>query len=209
MNVFIIGGGVNYHTMFKKLGFTPIEDLNNADLVCFTGGADVSPEFYGEEEHLRTHSDLARDFRELDFYRSALLLEIPMVGICRGGQFLHVMNGGKLYQHVDHHAIGDTHYLSDIQTGEQHSVTSTHHQMMAPRLYKDKGLVVATAQESVWKEHVSNGEVVRHLSTLPDIEVMWYEDTDCLCFQPHPELEGAESTYLYFKNLLTRFNLTK
>ena len=201
MKVFIIGGGMAYHTMFNNLGFEVVEDIYTADALCFTGGADVNPELYEEDFHPRTHMNPQRDVEEIALYKFALNRRIPMMGVCRGGQFLHVMNGGKLYQHVGGHAVGGTHKATDVQTGEEVYVTSTHHQMMKKGA---TGELVATANESGNKEFMRDGKVASHLAS-PDVEVMWYKDTKCLCFQPHPEFEGADSTYLYFKNLLERY----
>lgn len=42
-----------------------------------------------------------------------------MVGICRGAQFLNVMAGGKMIQHVEGHAIHGTHEIvvTDVYGG--------------------------------------------------------------------------------------------
>lgn len=203
MKIFIIGGGMAYRTLFNNLGFEVVDDIYTAESLCFTGGADVNPELYGEGFHPRTHMNPQRDVEEIALYKFALNRRMPMLGICRGGQFLHVMNGGKLYQHVNGHAIGGTHKATDVQTGAEVYVTSTHHQMMRQGL---TGELVCHANISGNKEFVPDEDVKSHLDS-PDVEVMWYEDNKCLCFQPHPELVGADSTYLYFKNLLERYNV--
>src|SRR5690606_36449796 len=84
--------------------------LGMPDLICFTGGADVSAELYGEE-NTYSFCDPERDEEERIIYDMALAHGIPMVGICRGGQFLNVMNGGKMIQHIEGHS-GDR----EIQT---------------------------------------------------------------------------------------------
>ena len=47
--VYVVGGGYAYERMFKQAGFALAASMQGADLLCFTGGADVSPELYGEE----------------------------------------------------------------------------------------------------------------------------------------------------------------
>lgn len=203
--VYIINGSVQYDKLFSSLGFDIVYQVENADLVCFTGGADVTPSLYGQDKHIQTYNSEMRDAVESVEYADAKRLGVPMVGICRGGQFLHVMNGGSLYQHVDGHATGAPHKALDVQTGVEHLVTSTHHQMMSD---VGIGTVVATAHEATKLEYMigRRGEMI---DPVADIEVMWHEETKCLCFQPHPEFSwsivGAESTYLYFKNLLERY----
>lgn len=205
MRIFLIGGNIAYQRMFNDLGFIIEDDIYSADVLCFTGGADVNPELYGEEQHPLTFIHPERDVEEIALFKFALNRRIPMVGICRGAQFLHVMNGGRLWQDVDNHAINGTHKATDVLTGETVMVTSTHHQMME---YKHgEGELVCKADVSFSKTSVVNGKPHTTIATRNiDVEVMYHKQTRCLCFQPHPELEGAESTYLYFKNLLERYN---
>jgi putative glutamine amidotransferase len=188
--------------MFNNLGFTVVDSIYAAQVLCFTGGADVSPSLYGEDKHPRTSVNAIRDEEEVAIYKFALNRRIPMVGICRGAQFLHIMNGGSLYQDVDNHAIYGTHEAIDILTQEVVDVTSTHHQMMRNA---GEGEVVCTANLSTRKEYMSDNGVKKDNNFKEDLEVVWHKSTRCLCFQPHPELEGADSTYLYFKNLLERY----
>lgn len=202
--VIVINGTIQYFNMFNKLGFEIVEDINEADLVCFTGGADVMPALYNESRHPKTHTDPARDDFEAEVFKTAKGLGKPMVGICRGGQFLHVMNKGRLFQHCNGHATADGHGATCLLTGEEITVTSTHHQMMMLNV----GELVCVANETHWREWM-NGNIVAKDYDPKDVEVVWHEETKCLCFQPHPEFhwtkKGAESTYLYFKNLLTHF----
>src|SRR5690554_3184603 len=103
--------------MFINRGHKVVQTAEEADLVCFIGGEDVQPSLYGEHDHPSTHTNPARDEMEEKLFHYCLNEGIPMAGICRGAQFLNVMNGGKLYQDVDNHATGNTHlaftYFSD------------------------------------------------------------------------------------------------
>ena len=85
----------------------PLTD-NEADLkqligMChgflFTGGQDVSPDLYGEEplEGLLDTCE-QRDAMDLIVLREALKMNRPVLGICRGLQFINVSLGGTLYQ---------------------------------------------------------------------------------------------------------------
>jgi hypothetical protein len=92
----------------------------------------------------------------------------------------------------------------DKITGEVHRVTSTHHQMMRPG---DGALVLAVAREAGMKLadgdewHIEHDRKTRK-EELEDVEVIWYEDTKSLCFQPHPEFGGAQACTDYFFDLL-------
>lgn len=106
-----------------------IEDhYTTADLVIFTGGSDVTPSLYGEQ-NVASNCDWLRDVREQEIFHYCRDHHIPMFGICRGSQFLHVMMGGKLWQDVDNHC--DIHNVVDMDTGKLvRDTISTHHQMV-------------------------------------------------------------------------------
>ncbi|MCR4788195.1 MAG: gamma-glutamyl-gamma-aminobutyrate hydrolase family protein [Lachnospiraceae bacterium] len=82
------------------------------DGFLFTGGHDVSPEIYGEKplEGL-VASCKKRDEMESAVLRKAIEKDKPVLGICRGIQFINAKLGGTLYQDLplqhpsetDHH----------------------------------------------------------------------------------------------------------
>ena len=69
------------------------------DGFLFTGGQDVAPQLYGEATR-PTCGELchARDTLERELLRQALERDKPILGICRGLQFLNAALGGTLYQ---------------------------------------------------------------------------------------------------------------
>lgn len=194
----------HYHILFLELGFCLVKTVEEADVVCFTGGADVSPEWYGHSKMKETMVDAARDEADL-----SVLLKCDSkfkVGICRGGQFLNcVANRGWMFQHVDNHAISGTHRLIDYETGVEWNVTSTHHQMMYPAPDAE---VVAGACLSENKYHSAPNGNEFHIICDPteeDVEVVWYDETMSLCFQPHPEFPNAKETREYFAECMARY----
>lgn len=93
------------------------EILDFIDGIIFTGGNDLSPNFYNEEEKhneglmgslnnldnknasLFSKEVPERDIQEITLMKKALLnKKIPILGICRGAQILNVSLGGTLYQ---------------------------------------------------------------------------------------------------------------
>ncbi len=182
-----------YSQMFRQEGWLIVENIEQADLVQFTGGTDVSPYLYGEKHvHPRTHSLAERDKKEAIVYAVALRASLPMAGICRGAQFLNVMCGGKLWQDVSGHASGSPHIILDMVTNEEFRATSTHHQMM---IVGRAGKVIGVADESKWRSSMSkNGVVISHkLKEIKDFdpEIVIYDEAKVLCFQPHPEFAGV------------------
>ena len=197
--VYIVGGGLDFTKMFTQRKWDITQDLFSCDLIQLTGGSDVSPSFYGEIPHKLTHSNLIRDKRERIIFNIALKHKIPMAGVCRGGQFLNIMNGGTMWQHVDGHVGVGVHKTVDMETGESFYATSTHHQLMNPH---KSGKVLAVARESTRKEKIGkNGQIISLLSSDGhDVEVMFYLKSKSLCFQPHPEYAGHDDlTKRYFE----------
>lgn len=186
-------------TMFYKRGWSAVNDPEDADLIQFIGGADVSPSLYQEEKHATTKCDPERDERECSIFYSNL--GKPMSGICRGGQLLNVLSGGKLWQHVDRHTTSHMAYLPDDNRGL--FVTSTHHQMMRP---SDDAVLIATAKISTMKE--TGSERFASGDSL-DVEAVFYPNTNCLCYQPHPEYvnEMHLCQTLYFDLIKKWFNV--
>lgn len=185
--VFVVGGSDGLIAgMFIARGFELTSNPFTADLYQFTGGEDVTPEIYG---HKNTNSgnSFLRDVEEMGFYALAKRLGIPMVGICRGGQFLNVMCGGTMLQDV----VGHTRSHEIITATTKLQATSTHHQMMqlGPR-----GLLVA------WAE-------LYRAEGRPDPEVVFYEHDKCLCFQPHPEYVGHKGLQDYYFDLIKQLLL--
>lgn len=199
--VFIVESSRQYDTMFTEAGWTLVGNLYDADLVQFTGGEDVSPFLYGQPKHPTTYSDPRRDLVESGYYSWAQRRNIPMAGICRGGQFLNVMNGGSMYQDVKAHAIHGTHEVKDIITAKKHQVTSTHHQMMKPG--KSATWIALGDEAHYIIDH--NGAEFFDAGSMNSIEVVHYAPTNSLCFQPHPEFTGAFSTRDYYFELLERY----
>lgn len=201
LKVFIISGNTNYHNLFMNMGFEIISNLKEdvPDLVVFTGGEDVDPALYKEKSHPRTFYSRYRDMQEKELFKEFLEMDIPMVGICRGGQFLNVMNGGRMFQHVSNHTRD--HYIIDTETKKKIFSTSTHHQMMRP---SESAVVLSVAYEGGKKESMEKGYPTDHLDEVEDIEAVFYPHTKCLCFQPHPEF-GTTELQEYFASLVSKY----
>jgi len=73
--------------------------MENIDGLILPGGEDINPVYYKEIHH----NKLANISPRLDAYEMILLKiasrkKIPILGICRGMQFINVFFGGNLYQ---------------------------------------------------------------------------------------------------------------
>lgn len=196
--------------------------LQFADVVVFTGGSDVDPNIYGERRHSSTHSNINRDIVEQKIYDYCKKNQIKMAGICRGSQFLTVMNGGKIVQHINHHAIGDTHDITvkdRSQTAvvrlEHVQVTSTHHQMMYPwsMKFEDYEILAYAKSLSAYYDGAPECELTEHYldnevssADIVEPEVVWYPNSASLCCQFHPEIMDEKSGgFKYYQRLLAGY----
>lgn len=167
------------------------------DFLVFWGGEDVTPAMYGQERIYAYAPDTHRDHREASIFREAKERGIPMLGICRGSQFLCVMSGGELYQDIGReHCNGHQHKVW-TQDGKTFDVTSTHHQMMSPQKVNHK--VIAYAKEA----HIFKKEGLVEAPQF-DYEIVWFPDTKCLGVQGHPEYLTRHSEFSQYT-----FNLIK
>ncbi|MFU2180987.1 gamma-glutamyl-gamma-aminobutyrate hydrolase family protein [Streptococcus pluranimalium] len=113
------------------------------DKVILTGGQNINPALYGQE-NLATNTD-DDFFEERDLFEIAILAEAlkegkPIFTVCRGTQLMNVALGGSLHQDIENHwqdQPGD--YLSQDMVvakdsplyaiyGEHNRINSFHHQ---------------------------------------------------------------------------------
>jgi gamma-glutamyl-gamma-aminobutyrate hydrolase PuuD len=200
----------SYHDMWQRWGYTPIGNPLNADVIQFTGGEDVNPSLYGEAVHPTTYFSRDRDELCIELFQIGKANNIPMAGICRGGQFLNVINGGKMFQDCDGHGVFGTHKATIRESGLIVDVTSTHHQIMRP---SEDGIVLLEAEKlGNYKEHItlnkelSDKWMVWNNNTADDIESVYYEASNSLCYQPHPEYCDENSSCVQtYKSFLRNY----
>ncbi len=100
------------------------EVLQHADGVLMTGGQDVDPKLY-KAEKLELCGEISpeRDAMEKALVKVALEMDIPVLGICRGIQFINVYFGGTLWQDIPSQ-VGDkiTHSMTPPYDRAVHEV---------------------------------------------------------------------------------------
>jgi putative glutamine amidotransferase len=74
--------------------------MSTVDALVLTGGADVEPERYGQEQHPTTYIRPNRDAFEFGLFEAARKAGKPVLGVCRGLQVMSVALGGTLVQHL-------------------------------------------------------------------------------------------------------------
>lgn len=146
-----------YQAAIKHYGATPVlmtlskfRETNVQDVhgILLPGGCDIDPSTYNCPREIFTQfTDDKRDHLELKFAEEAIRFNIPVLGICRGMQILHIAGGGQLYQdisacrekgkpEINHYKphnikIEEHDLLRTILATGALTVNSTHHQCIA------------------------------------------------------------------------------
>ena len=202
--VFIVGGDHVIAKMYENNGYRIVDSLEDAHIIQFTGGHDVTPDLYGHIKHPLTYNSPLRDKVEKEIFDRVRGLDKLKVGICRGSQFLCVMNGGRLFQDVDNHAIGGTHplyYAEDFGRGDIVYVTSTHHQMQDPYALGMRASIWGYTVRATYRDYGEQQRLKLNAKSKPDVEIVYYSDTASLAFQPHPEYGVKSCEDLFFRCL--------
>lgn len=105
------------------------EELERALSLCngvlFTGGQDVNPAIYGQDR-LPVCGEISaeRDGEERYLLKRCIERDIPLLGICRGIQFINAALGGTLFQDLPaQHAGGVNHCMTPPYDRPVHRVT--------------------------------------------------------------------------------------
>ena len=145
--------------------------IRECDGLLLPGGQDVEPALYGEARSEQCGPTCpARDTMEGILLDAAIRLDKPVLGICRGLQFLNTHTGGTLYQDLaSEHPTGISHRMTppydrvahqvtieresplyEIIGSKEYGVNSCHHQairdlspILAPAATSEDGLIEA------------------------------------------------------------------
>ncbi|MBR9870596.1 MAG: type 1 glutamine amidotransferase [Gammaproteobacteria bacterium] len=70
------------------------------DGLVLSGGTHVHPERYGQQPQVTARYNPKRDDTDYRLLEQAEAIGIPVLGICRGAQFINIFHGGSLCQNV-------------------------------------------------------------------------------------------------------------
>lgn len=165
----------------------PANSMEEATVVLFEGGSDVSSWVYNRRPHPSSYHDANRDRREIEVFKKARAMGKPMVGTCRGHQLLGALNGALLVQDQQNRA---RHPIS-TEDGKTIMVTSSHHQAVAPwNLSSDDFRLIGWSKgESPyhWGEYDGDELVIGAAPDDRETEIIYWPKTRCLGSQGHIE----------------------
>jgi len=185
--IYVVGSQKHYANWMQG---EVVEKMHNADVVLFTGGADVNPKLYNRTRHPETYFDERRDAEEEREFNFAMFLGKPMVGVCRGAQFLCVKASGQLIQHQE-----DPIPWHEITTwdGRKFTMNSLHHQAQFPYALRPKEYRIIAWTKNISKYHHGHNETTELMYDLMpaygrEVEIAYYPKVHSLCIQGHPEM---------------------
>lgn len=185
--IFVVGSALDYAGFITDSQL--VSNIKEADIVLFTGGEDVSPSLYKTRPHPSTYCNKERDKAEVSVFKKIRPDQLAL-GICRGSQFLCVMNGGKLVQDCRGHAIYGTHGITDGKV--EYEITSTHHQMQYPYNLDQKDYTLLFKSSEFRSSGYYDGGNIEYekISEFGEPEIVLYHKENmpkCLAIQGHPE----------------------
>jgi gamma-glutamyl-gamma-aminobutyrate hydrolase PuuD len=200
MKVYIVGGANNYVNFIENVEL--VDKLEDAQLVVFTGGEDVTPSLYGCKKHPKTYNNPKRDEKEQSIFNRIDPKKQVVYGCCRGSQFVTVMNGGLLVQNVNSHALWHTHAITD--GSKIYQITSTHHQMMYPFNLKS-GYNILFVSYGISSDFYEGDKINSDTIFSREPEIVLYNRDGfpkCLAVQGHPEMIPDSQVAKMINNLI-------
>lgn len=176
--------------------------LEGIDALVLWGGEDIHPSYYNEPPHKHNQAGFAPSNRDRMEWKAMLYCKmhnIPIIGVCRGAQFLCAFAGGRLVQHSTGHNCG--HHNIITVDGEEMNVTSAHHQMMYPWDVEHELLAWSSTKRSDKYEDGEN-KAIPEARNYPEPEVVYFPKVRGLGVQGHPEWMSERSRFVEWFNEL-------
>lgn len=181
-----------------RYGMDLVDNLEECDLVVLCGGGDIHPSHYNSKEHPCTaaYSKDGRDKKEIELVKEAIILNKKVFGICRGLQLIHVVLGGKLYQHLHNHpSYHKCTGVTDISTNSVH-----HQNPMCDLPFME---VLLRSEEECLAEYYDVIEREFKNEFIQTVEAAKYRGFKCGGVQFHPEaFNPSEDSIEFSLNLI-------
>jgi len=171
------------------------EIVRRLDGLIITGGPDVAPELYGEENRDARGVSLLRDNYEIALATEAKRQVRPLLGICRGVQVMNVAFGGSLIQDIPKECpTTHSHVRGPDQVDNIHPIQLTRDSFLTPLFAGEELLVNSSHHQAV--KTPGNGLTIVALSDDGLVEAVQDFSQFCLVgVQWHPErLQGTWPT---------------
>lgn len=186
---------------FPRANIRVRDYVHALDGLLLQGGADVSPETYGEAaQQPAWQGDRVRDLFEIDLLWECVIQKKPVLGICRGAQLINVAMGGTLYQDIElQHAQARRHVDRELYDEMHHSIrfeTDSRLAALYPAAAATEPLVSSIHHQAV--KDLGNGLAVEARAVEDGIveAIRWSGASYVFGVQWHPEFHGPDRSGL-------------
>lgn len=149
------------------------EVLALCDGLLVTGGSDIDPKYYGEENKGDSQEvDSRLDTLDKQVIEYAIAHKVPLLGICRGHQSINAFLGGSLIQHIDNHTSKkDGHEVHTIPNRlldfDENIITNSYHHQAVGQVAPNMTAIAFHKDGTV--------EAIIH-NELPIIGIQWHPE---------------------------------
>jgi hypothetical protein len=166
--------------------------LNKDGALILWGGEDISPSIYDQVAvHARANNVPSnRDRVEMELFKKAVDLGIPIIGICRGAQLGCCLSGGSLYQHL--HTGHHQNHLVETIDGRSFPTSSCHHQALDLTKLQDDAYELLAWDYDRETTVYTEDEIFKVI--IP--EVVHFPKTKLFAIQGHPEWMNPKSPFV-------------
>ena len=193
----------NYVRYAKTQGHHPVvtldlKDVAHCDCLLLPGGGDITPAFFGEQNHGSRRIDTELDILQLQAFDFCVKKRLPVLGICKGLQVINVGLGGTLYQDI---ATSDIHRY---ENGDKYHDTVIEKYSWLYGLYGEHATVNSAHHQAI-RELGSGLTAVQHCPRDGCIEAIAHIELPILGVQWHPERIDNQHTALSGTKVLSYF----
>lgn len=157
-------------------------------LIILSGGNNINPQSFGSDIAL---DDMVptRDATEKVLFDYAVSNAIPLLGVCRGFQFINIQLKGKLTLNITDHPPAVQHVC--LYDGKKYTINSFHNhgvfaEDVAPELYP----VIVESRSGIVEAY--SGKIMSKVGSSRILGVQW-----------HPERPGADTDL--FKKMIKKY----
>ncbi|QNK64271.1 gamma-glutamyl-gamma-aminobutyrate hydrolase family protein [Pedobacter sp. PAMC26386] len=187
-----------------------IQDIETCDGFLLTGGIDVEPSFYdGPQDYPYKPAEFLpeRDRFEKLIYEYSQAHQIPVLGICRGMQYINILEGGTVLED-----IGEANQIHKKEAEDKvHQVGIGHNSMLYAITGSKNGIVNSAHHQGVIAKTLSSHLIANSYSSTADqlIEGVEFKDKTGKAFmiavQWHPERMIEKETNPLSQKIKERF----
>ena len=196
---------VNYVRYVQSLGAVPSVTLSAGEAACcdaliLPGGGDITPAFFGENNHGSRNIDTELDILQLQALDLAVRRKMPVLGICKGLQIINVYFGGTIIQDMVSSAVERHAY----NQGDKYHASVITEDSWLYRLY-DREIIINSAHHQGIKKLGDGLAAAQYCPEDGCIEAAAHQSLPLIGVQWHPERIDEQKTGIKGQKVLAYF----